>query len=1053
MKRRLSSFSVLTIFICLTIVGVSLLSSISIQLKPNRPSKSLDVSFSWNKASAKVIEQEVTSKLEGLFNSVKGIKEITSTSSKGNGSINLTFKKAVDIDIARFEIANIIRQNYQKFPEDVGYPELSTSTGSESKSPILSYSINANENPYFIKKYAESYLLPKLSKIEGVSQVSLYGAAPFEWVITYNSDRLFQYGISVDEVTNAINSYLTKNQLGKGAERITGKAFEKEVSIQLVYKSTHIFSWNEIPIKKINNRILYLKDIAKISFKEGDIKSYYRVNGLNTLNIAIYPRKGVNTINLSQKVKRHVAELEQNISKGYYIKLTKDNSTFLIKELDKIKRRALLSILVLLVLTIFVYRNFKYLFVLFASILVNLLIAIIFYVAFDVELQLYSLAGITISFGIIIDNCIIMMDHLLTKKNKKAFLAILAATLTTIGSVLVIFLLEESQRLNLWDFAVVIAINIGVSLAVSFYFVPALLEKLKLKEKQKNRSIRKRKRVINFTKRYTKVIFFLKKPLVKWSFILLFILGFGLPLHLAPQKIDNPNALGEFYNETIGSNWFTDEIRPSLEKVVGGSLRLFTENVFENSYYSEPERTVLNVRGAMPEGCTIEQLNEVIQKMESYISSFDEVKFFETSITSYRNSTIQIYFKEEFEFGSFPYKLRDLLKSKSISLGGLTWSIYGVGKGFNNALGIGGSDDGISLEGYNYDQLYEYAEQLKQYILENANGRVTKVEITSDRWGNPSLNEYYLDFKPELMSLESVTQSSLYSILKNKLHKGSVQSIVADNELQKVKIVSDKYLKFNVWDLKNTPLLIDENQYKLNSLASIEKRKTGNTIKKRNQQYSLVVTYNFIGSNPLARKFKETREIEFKKKLPIGYRVYNPSYSSFWNKKDKTQYYYIFIIIGIIFFICAILLESLKQPLAIISMIPISFIGVFLTFYLFDINFDQGGYASFILLSGISVNSALYIINDYNNIKKKHPLLSTQRCYYKAYNSKITPVLLTIITTIVGLIPFVWEGQQEVFWFSFAAGSIGGLFFSLVGILIYLPLFITKRPFSKRVKA
>jgi multidrug efflux pump subunit AcrB len=1042
MNRKLSSFSVLTIFICLTIVGISLLPSLSIQLKPNRPSKSLNVSFSWNNASAKVIEQEVTSKLEGLFNSVKGIKEITSTSAKGNGIISLTFKKEVDIDIARFEIANIIRQNYQKFPENVEYPQLSTSSGSESKSPILSYSINANESPYLIKKYAENYLLPKLSKIEGVSQVSLYGVAPFEWVITYNSDKLFQYNISKSEVANAISSYLAKNQLGKGIEKVDKNTFEREIPIQLVYKSTHIFSWGEIPIKKINNRILYLKDIAITRFKEGKIKAYYRVNGLSTLNIAIYTRKGVNTINLSEKVKEHIAELEENVSKGYYIKLTQDSSIFLVKELDKIKRRALISFLVLLILAILVYRNYKYLFVLFASILVNLLIAVIFYVFFQVELQLYSLAGITISFGIIIDNCIIMMDHLLTKKNKKAFLAILAATLTTIGSILIIFLLEESQRLNLWDFAIVIAINIGVSLGVSFFFVPALLDKLKLKEKQKNRSIYNKRSIVSFTRKYTKTILFLKKPLVKWSFILLFILGFGFPLHLAPQKIENPNAFGGLYNATIGSNWFTDEIRPTLEKFTGGALRLFTEYILENTYYSEPERTSLTVKGMMPEGCTIEQLNEVIQKMESYISSFDEVSLFETSITGYRNSTIQIYFKEEFELGSFPYIFKSLLETKATSLGGLTWSVLGVGKGFSNALRSGFFGDRILLEGYNYDELYTYAERLKKDILENANGRVKEAQISSDSWANSSLNEYYLDFNPELMSLANITQSNFYSILKNKLHKGNILSIVADNELQKVKIVSDKYLNFNVWDLKNTPLIVNENQFKLNSLASIGKKKTGNKIKKRNQQYSLVVGYNFIGSNPLARKFKEKRELEFKKNLPIGYRIYNETYSGRWNKKDTTQYYYIFIIIGIIFFICAILLESLVQPLIIISMIPISFVGIFLTFYLFDINFDQGGYASFILLSGTSVNSALYIINDYNNIKKKHPLLSTQRSYFKAYNSKITPIMLTIITTIVGLIPFVWEGQKEIFWFSFAAGSIGGLIFSIIGIIIYLPLFI-----------
>jgi len=134
-------------------------------------------------------------------------------------------------------------------------------------------------------------------------------------------------------------------------------------------------------------------------------------------------------------------------------------------------------------------------------------------------------------------------------------------------------------------------------------------------------------------------------------------------------------------------------------------------------------------------------------------------------------------------------------------------------------------------------------------------------------------------------------------------------------------------------------------------------------------------------------------------------------------------------------------LESLKQPLAIISMIPISFIGVFLTFYLFDFNFDQGGYASFILLSGISVNAALYIINDYNNLRNQYKNRNIQLLYFKAFNYKIIPIILTISSTIAGLIPFVWSGQNEAFWFSFAVGSIGGLLFSLIGIIVYLPLF------------
>jgi multidrug efflux pump subunit AcrB len=146
---------------------------------------------------------------------------------------------------------------------------------------------------------------------------------------------------------------------------------------------------------------------------------------------------------------------------------------------------------------------------------------------------------------------------------------------------------------------------------------------------------------------------------------------------------------------------------------------------------------------------------------------------------------------------------------------------------------------------------------------------------------------------------------------------------------------------------------------------------------------------------------------------------------------------------GIIFFICAILLESLIQPLAVIATIPLSFIGVFLTFAFFELPFNQGGYASMVLLCGLTVNSALYIINDYNNNNRRQLNRSKRANYLTAFNHKIIPILLTILSTTLGLIPFLLGGQKEGFWFSLAVGAIGGLVFSVLAIVVWLPVFLT----------
>jgi multidrug efflux pump subunit AcrB len=156
----------------------------------------------------------------------------------------------------------------------------------------------------------------------------------------------------------------------------------------------------------------------------------------------------------------------------------------------------------------------------------------------------------------------------------------------------------------------------------------------------------------------------------------------------------------------------------------------------------------------------------------------------------------------------------------------------------------------------------------------------------------------------------------------------------------------------------------------------------------------------------------------------------------------------ILLVIVIIYVITSILLESLIQPLAVVLMIPISFVGVFLTFDGFNLGLDQGAFASFVLLSGIVVNAALYILNDYNISLRKAPSgLSLQRLYLKAYQGKIIPITLTVLSTVLGLVPFITEGQDEVFWFSLAAGTMGGLIFSILAIIVFLPAFL---PLKKR---
>ncbi|MFW5831193.1 MAG: efflux RND transporter permease subunit, partial [Prolixibacteraceae bacterium] len=849
----------------------------------------------------------------------------------------------------------------------------------------------------------------------------------------FNPQLLKTWGLTPAEIGTVVNRLGDKTFLGNQHEGAG-------TSVPVVATSQYIdpAKWGSLPIANKNGRIVRVGDVADVKLREKPPTSYYRINGKNTINLVLYSAPGENQVKLSGKVQDKLEEVRQNLPTGYAVQVASDSTVYIKEELTKIGLRTFFSLLILLLFVLVVSRSFRVLGVLFIALAANLLIACVFYYIFKVEIHIYSLAGITVSFGIIIDNSIIMVSHLQKQKGLRIFIALLAATLTTLGALSVVFFLKENQKLMLIDFTWVMLINLGVSLVVSLFLVPALMEKLYI-QKTKPASRRLKKRVVGVSRFYGRFIRFEKR--FKWAFIILAVLGFGLPVWMLPETIESESRWAGLYNKTLGAETFKTEVRPFMEKILGGSLRLFTQNVFESSFYSDPGQTTLYARGSMPEGCTIHQLNEAVRKMEQYVSQFEEVAQFETCITGYRSSNITIHFTKEAENSSFPYLLKSQMESKAISLGGMDWGIYGVGRGFSNALNLGYKNSHILLTGYNYDQLYGYAEQLEEKL--NTYGRVEDTEITSSNsWYSDTRFEYNLQVDKERLVLENLNYSDYTGSLFTQLYNRNLQSFYNQSELQPVVLLSTESEDYNKWDFYNLPVNTRHGQKKLSVAGSIEKHLTGKMIYKKNQIYYIYVNYNFIGPGPLARMVRE-REIEdINQILPLGYKAQEPQRSFYWNRKDKKQYWLLLLIMVIIYFITAILFESLLKPLAVISLIPISFIGVFLTFYLFDINFDQGGFASFILLSGLIVNAAIYIINDFNNLTTRGKKPLTIQTFLKAFNQKITAILLTILSTVLGLIPFMWGGQKEVFWFAFAAGAMGGLIFSMLAIMVYLPLLL-----------
>jgi len=1040
-KRKLSSFSVILVFAALSLVGLALAPRLPVKLAPSQTLPSIGVHFAMHGSSPRAVEIEATSRLEAMLNRVDGIRRISSKSGNGWGNVHLEFDKHKDMAMARFEVAAVIRQTWGMLPDNVSYPSISQSMADNNAGrPILTYTVNAPAAPHAIQELAETTLKPMLALVEGVSRVDVQGAMPMAWRLEYDANLLAKHGVAVQELRRALSETTSPEFFDMGfAENATQQKEWMPIALRPGHASV-ADALARTGVRKADGSIIPLDKLLRADRAEEQARSYFRINGLNAIYLSLSADERSNQLELGKKIKQALAEAAKTLPAGYELHLSYDATEFVQKELDKIYFRTGLTLAILLAFMFLSYRSLKHTLLTVVSLFCNLAIAAICYYLMGLEIQLYSLAGITISLTLIIDNTIVMAEHILRERNLRAFMPIMAATVTTLGALSVVFLMDENARLNLWDFAMVMIVNLGISLFTALFLVPALLDKLgldSLREGKKRSIHRKAARfAVRLYRRYGAFCRFLYRK--RLAAVTLLVLAFGLPVFLLPEKIESGAKWAAWYNRTLGSELYRERIAPHVNNALGGSLHLFARKVRHGTYFVAREETSLQVNASLPANSTLEEMDGLVRQMERYIGQFSEVRQFRTNIHNAQQANIHIQFAEG-HAQSFPYLLRSKLIARSLQLGGGSWSVYGLGDAFSNNVREMAGSYRVEMFGYNYDELLHWAEKLKERLLEHR--RIREVAVTAEfDWFKDNYEEYAFALKKNRLIEENIQPYRLYeqlnAVLGNRIH---VSPIPTPEGMEQAFLHARQASAYGIWDILNVPVRIDGRDYKLGELASITKAQTPREVGKADQQYRLCLQYEYIGASEQGRKVQDGYIEELAEELPLGYAVRNanPGHWGWGKGKDYLLLVYVF---AVVFFVCAILFNSLKKPLYIIFVIPVSFIGIFLAFYLFSVEFDRGGYASFVLLSALTINANIYLVEEYGQQRKARQGRSPLRAYLKACRAKIRPVLLTVLSTVLGFIPFLVGEGKEAFWMPLAVGTMGGLLVATLATLLFLPL-------------
>lgn len=1059
-----SSFTVILTFVILMVVGAALAPLIDVGTEPApRQGKTMTITYDWPNVSAKVVEQNLTSPVEGMVGALKGVESVASKSYFGRSEIVVKLKDGTDVSAVRFEIASILRQSFDRLPEGVAFPSISggeVASDGDGQTLLLTYQVNADMRQDQIKSFVEANFTRRLEAVEGVSRVEVTGTTDTYIDITYDPTLLSAHGLTAHDMADGIGNYIGKDEIIGTVMHDVADGRRERITVHVATAMAGK-PLGEMPLKNIGGKMIYLNDLANVQTRQRDPEEYYRVNGLNTIYINVYIPADGKAVAMSDHVQEvmddAIATVRQKQQKVYF-HMSYDSAEQQRQEMSKLVGRTLMSLAILLVFVWLSYRDRKYLAIIASTLAANLLIAIIAYWMFNLKLHVFSLAGITVSLGLVIDSTIVMADHYGYYHNRKAFLSILAAMLTTIGSMVIIFFLPKELQNELYDFAWIVIINLVVSLLVALLFVPAIMDRCHYTRRQRLRH--GSRAAVVWNRIYRRYIALTSRH--RWIYYTLLIVAFGIPFNALPDKIgesdddylmQNERSESQLpwycsaYNATIGSDFFQNNMKDKLGKWLGGTVSMFADYLNEgNGRSDDNEEKTLHIMARMPVGGTAVQLNQKMIAVEELLKKHSEIKEFTTRING-RNGEITVKFSKDAAKTSFPYRLENEVIGKVITIGGTDWSTFGVSeRGFSNALNLQYRANRITVSGYNYDQLYRIAENVADTMARNK--RVQDITIETPGFENQE-DEIYMHYNREDMSRTRVNPYDVHSALGDMLTQQDIGLYRGYDMTADVAIRPTSTATFDLWHMQHEQIGVDSVQMFVPDMMDIRQREAKNVIPKENQEYVLNIAFNVLGSYTYTSEYIEKTIKQVNRTLPVGYKCKPQEWGRSFNK--GANYWLLLLVAVIVFFVCAIQFESLRMAWVIISVIPLSMIGTFITFCATGIPFGSGGFASMVLLIGIVVNSGIYIISQYNMCLAQLPArdggrsityADRARCYLRAYNHKIIPVVLTIASTIMGLTPFFLDGKDEQFWFSFATGVTGGLLFSLPALVFVMPIFM-----------
>jgi len=1007
--KRPTAVAMISLVILFT--GFFSASRLPLALTPDVDFPKLTITTSWYDTSPETIEAFVTSPIEAVANTVTNVHKVSSVSEEGMSKVTVEFIRGTNMNFAAMELSEKLSAIREQLPYGTSSPQIVKYIPEKFQTDeFLTIHLTGAYSLQELRRIALEKIKPTLMGLKGIADVQVIGGQDREIEILVNKTKLNAYNISLSEVEQTLLDLGYRESIGAlrtGKQRIT------------LFVDTPLRESSEIEnaiLTSKNGYVIHIKDIAEVHDTYGRPRSLSRIDGHPAVVLHIAREVGSNTIKTADRVFKKLKELQRKLPPGLDLIVEQDQSREIRRSLSDLGERSLFSILVIFLVLMAFLHTFKAPLIIISTIFFSVLFTLNLFVIFKIGLNLLTLAGLALGFGMLVDNAIVVVENISHHHQKgellnqaavsgtsEVILAVVASTLTTVVAFLPFLYLTGELRIYYLPFTLAVGFSLLSSLVIAFTLTPSITVKL-------------------FSKN-------------KWQ-----------------EEVDRAFKPVRWYQDFL--RWIVNHRGITIFLalfILGGSTYLFQKYVTKGRIFYWHGGTYLSVNVGMPKGAEIKRTDQIARRFEKI--ALEEKKGQRVGTFVYPEfAYIRILFPRSLRKTAYPFLLKEKLINTASQIAGASVSVWGFGEGFSTGGGGGGSMYRIKVLGYNYNKVKEIAEDLGRRLKRYS--RVKDINTNASVWWyGGDVYEIVLRIDREKLERFHITPASLLSIVQANLRENLAwQRIRLGGRELEYKIKFQEYKNFSMDDLKNLLIKTPSGEtLRLKEVARIEKRKTMGQIVRENQQYQRMVSFEYRGPYKLGNRLVDA--IIKTTHLPPGYSVERATYY-FLKEEEKQQIYFVLgVSLFLVFLVTAGLFESILHPFLILFTVPLSLSGVFLIFYLTGSSFDRSAYIGVVLLGGIVVNDSILLVDHINRLRRKG--VKIVEAVLSGASDRLRPILMTTFTTIGGLLPLVFlsSGGSEDIWYSLSLATIGGLIASTTMVLTVIPaLYVSFERLKIRVR-